>query len=665
MATDFSPHDILRTVFGYPEFRSHQREVIETALRGDDAFVLMPSGGGKSLCYQIPAMLRPGTGIVVSPLISLMKDQVDALRAHGVRAAAYNSSLQPEDARRVLADLSSGRLDLLYVSPERVTSDGFLNRLAGLAVPAAAGAPGKAPTGSWGGCRGGRAEDRPLGGGKAGISLVAVDEAHCISQWGHDFRPEYVALARLRERLPGVPLMALTATADPHTRDDIRVQLGLQQAPCFVTSFDRPNIRLEVREKRAPYAQLQAFVKDRAREAGIVYCSTRRRTEEVAARLRAEGVSAAVYHAGLPAEERNRVQESFLFDETRIVVATVAFGMGIDKTNVRFVVHFDLPQHLEGYYQEIGRAGRDGLPAQAVLLFGWEDVPRVRALIDSGGNEARIAVEQHKFGSMVAFAEGLTCRRRALLAYLGEIMQCDCGNCDICLDPPTLYDATEDARKALSCVYRLGGRFGMGHVIEVLRGSKNRRVMELGHDKLSTYGIGAELGVDAWRSLLRQLIHLGYLEQKMGRFPVLEIAPAARGLLRGETSVMLARPRVRPVRDGVAAHGGVERGDDGGFGTDGDEAVFERLRRLRIEISRREGLPAYVIFHDSTLRQMAAIRPSTPGELLEVSGVGRRKLEKYGEEFLAAVRGDRHSEGEAGAALTAPDFATGPAVEGI
>jgi ATP-dependent DNA helicase RecQ len=608
-----TPEHILRTVFGYAEFRTNQKQAIDTVLAGRDAFVLMPSGGGKSLCYQIPALLRLGVGLVVSPLISLMKDQVDALRANGVRAAVYNSSLEAAAARRVLADLAAGELDLLYVSPERATSDDFLERLAA----------------------------QPL-------ALIAVDEAHCISQWGHDFRPEYVALGRLHERFPGVPLVALTATADPHTREDILGQLSLESAECYVCSFDRPNIRLEVVEKHNPHAQLQRFLAEHEGEAGIVYCSTRRRTDDLAAHLRERGVVAGAYHAGMSADERDRVQEDFLFDRITIVVATVAFGMGIDKTNVRFVVHWDLPQNLEGYYQEIGRAGRDGLSANALMLFGWEDLGRVRALIATGENEQRVAVVQHKLGALVGFAQELTCRRRALLGYLGEVMHSDCGNCDVCLTPPELYDATEDARKALSCVFRLRERFGAGHVIDVLRGSRNQRVLDLGHDGLSTYGIGADRSVEFWRSLLRQLVHLGYLRQDMGEYPVLQLTPAAAPLLRGKAELSLARPRTRVAADKPAAGGrrrGAARGadradgtpaDDGTWGAD-EEALFEALRTLRRQIADREGVPAYVIFHDATLREMASLRPATPDEMLDVSGVGERKLEKYGGEFLAVL----------------------------
>ncbi len=510
----------------------------------------------------------------------------------------------------------AGRLDLLYVSPERAVSEGFINRLA--ALPGGASDIGD--------------------GSPGGVALIAIDEAHCISQWGHDFRPEYVALGLLRERFPRAPLIALTATADPHTREDIREKLGLREAAYFVSSFDRPNIRLQVVEKHDPHTQLQRFLALHQDESGIIYCSTRRRTDDLAAHLRRRGIVAAAYHAGLSAEERDRTQEAFILDKVQIVVATVAFGMGIDKTNVRFVVHWDLPQHPEGYYQEIGRAGRDGLPADALLLFGWEDVPRVRALIDAGENVERVAVEQHKLSAMVGFAQALSCRRRALLGYLGESMGSDCGNCDVCLDPPELYDATVDAQKALSCVFRLGERFGVGHVVDVLRGSEKQRITELRHDRLSTYGIGTDLSADAWRSLLQQLIHLGYLRQEMGQYPTLRLTPAATPLLRGKEPLMLARPRSKVVRvEELGAKRGRSKTADTGAAR--DDSLFERLRAVRRQIAERERLPAYVIFHDSTLREMAAVRPETLEDLLLVSGIGERKLEKYGNEFLDVLKG--------------------------
>jgi ATP-dependent DNA helicase RecQ len=592
-----NPLETLRNVFGYSEFRPYQEEIIRALIRGEDAFVLMPTGGGKSLCYQIPALHRPGVGIVVSPLISLMKDQVDALVANGVRAAFYNSSLKEMDARRVLAELHSGELDLLYIAPERLMGEPFLERLKELR-----------------------------------IAVFAIDEAHCVSQWGHDFRPEYVQLGRLRGLFPQVPMIALTATADAQTRTDIMERLGLARAACHVTGFDRPNIRYTVVEKQKPMGQLMAFLATRPDDPGIVYALSRKRVEEVAGRLMEAGIASAPYHAGLADSERKRVQEAFLRDDLKVVVATVAFGMGIDKPNVRFVVHYDLPKNIESYYQETGRAGRDGLPAEALLLLGYGDIAIARGLIETGGNPEQNRIELHKLNAMVGFAEAQTCRRRVLLGYFGERLEEDCGNCDTCLAPPERYDATEEARKALSCVYRVGQRFGMGHVIDVLRGSHNQRIAQLGHDRLSTFGIGRELSQDAWGSLVRQLVHLGYLEQDMANYSVLRLTETARPLLRGEVALTLARPRVKAVAPKKEPKKG--RG-----GLDYDEKLFHALRALRKTLADEQQVPPFVIFGDATLVEMAAYRPTDPEALLRINGVGKHKLGRYGVQFLDVIRG--------------------------
>jgi ATP-dependent DNA helicase RecQ len=589
-----TPDSVLREVFGFERFRPVQQQVIDDLVAGEDAFVLMPTGGGKSLCYQVPALVRPGLGIVVSPLIALMKDQVDALRASGVRAAAYNSALDAEAARALLDQLHAGEIDLLYVSPERLIKAAFLERLAGLR-----------------------------------IGLFAIDEAHCVSQWGHDFRPEYAALGQLRERFPGVPLVALTATADRQTRDDILHVLGLTHARVHISGFDRPNIRYTVLEKHRPYEQLQRFLGSRRDQSGIVYALSRKRVDEIAGRLAAEGFSAAAYHAGLSADVRRGVQEDFLRDETRIVVATVAFGMGIDKPNVRFVVHYDLPKHIEGYYQETGRAGRDGLPSDALLLFGAQDVVTARRLIEGAGNPDQQRIESHKLNAMVALAESVTCRRRVLLNYFGERQDQDCGNCDVCDDPPARFDATVDAQKALSCVYRVGQRFGMRHVIEVLRGADTERIRQFGHDRLSTYGIGSDKREAEWQSIIRQLIHHGYLEQDIAHYSALKLTPAARPLLRGEQMLELARPRLR----------GTARKRRGAVSVDlgADEALFEQLRSLRKRLADAAGVPPYVVFGDASLMQMAREKPLERQDLLAISGVGQHKLEKYGDDFLDTI----------------------------
>jgi ATP-dependent DNA helicase RecQ len=592
--------DTLHDVFGLKKFRPYQREIIEHVIAGGDAFVLMPTGGGKSLCYQLPALLREGLGLVVSPLISLMKDQVDALQANGVRAAMYNSTLDAGEARDVLERLHGNRLDLLYVAPERIMKPGFLHSLESLPV-----------------------------------SLVAIDEAHCVSQWGHDFRPEYAALGGIRSHFPATPFIALTATADPQTRQDIVDVLGLDQARTFVTSFDRPNIRYTVMEKHQPGSQLLRFLEGRRGEAGIVYALSRRRVEEVAEQLAHHGFSAAAYHAGLSAEIRREVQERFIRDDLDIVVATVAFGMGIDKPNVRFVVHYDMPRHLEGYYQETGRAGRDGLPSEALLLFGTQDVATARYQLEQGRNEAQKRVEAHKLNAMVGFAESQTCRRRVLLGYLGESTGADCGNCDVCLDPPEVFNATEAARKVLSCVYRVRQSFGIRHVVDVLRGADNERVRRFGHQDLSTYGIGQEFSQAEWLSIVRQLIHRGYLTQDIAAYSVLKLTPAALAVLRNEEAVELARPRIRQSKPASRPSAGAAQALSGE-----DRDLFERLRALRKRLADDLGVPPYVIFGDAALAEMSRERPGDEEAFLSVNGVGTVKLEKYGQTFLDAIAGE-------------------------
>ena len=594
-----SIHQTLRKDFGLREFRPWQQEIIEQILEGCDAFVLMPTGGGKSLCYQLPALHREGLAVVVSPLISLMKDQVDALQANGISAAMYNSNLAPAEARSVLDRLHRGELDLLYVAPERMMRPGFIHSLQ--AMP---------------------------------IALIAVDEAHCVSQWGHDFRPEYAALGELREHFPTTPFIALTATADPQTRDDIVQVLGLQDARRFVTGFDRPNIRYTVLEKHQPQGQLLRFLSEREDASGIVYALSRKRVEEIAGHLQDRGYSAAAYHAGMSAAGRKEVQERFIRDELAVVVATVAFGMGIDKPNVRFVVHYDLPRHLEGYYQETGRAGRDGLPAEALLLFGAQDAAVARYQLEQGANEDQVRIESHKLNAMVGFAESLTCRRRVLLGYLGDSLEEDCGNCDICLDPPERFDATEAARKALSCVYRLRQSFGIKHTVDVLRGADIERIRKLGHDRLSTYGIGTEHSHAEWMSITRQLIHRGYLVQDIAAWSVLKLAPPALRVLKGEETVELARPRIREKKKSKPAAAAVDLDDTG-------LQLFERLRALRKRLAEESGVPPYIIFGDATLAEMARLRPSNETEMLEVNGVGQVKLERHGAAFLEVIAQDR------------------------
>lgn len=586
----------LARVFGYHSFRPGQQEIIESLIAGDDAFVLMPTGGGKSLCYQIPALHRRGVAVVVSPLIALMKDQVDALQASGVAAAAYHSGIAAGQAREILAALHEDELDLLYISPERLIGSDMLSRLE-----------------------------------EVSLALFAIDEAHCVSQWGHDFRPEYAQLGQLRERFPKVPLVALTATADTQTRGDILRVLRLDQAHRFVAGFDRPNIRYTVLDKHKPADQLQAFLSRHADESGIVYALSRRKVEEIAGRLQANGIRGAAYHAGLPQAERHRVQEGFLRDDIQVVVATVAFGMGIDKPDVRFVVHYDLPRHIEGYYQETGRAGRDALPAEALLLYGAQDVMTARRLIENSDNPEQQRIETHKLNAMVALAESPTCRRRVLLNYFGDWQEEDCGNCDVCSNPPERFDATREAQMALSCVYRVGQRFGIRHVIDVLRGADTERIRLLRHDQLSTYGIGGDLGDAEWGSIIRQLIHLGYLQQDIANYAVLRLTERARPLLRGELRLELARARVREKPQRARRRAALNA--EGPY----DEALFQQLRGLRKELADRQGVPPYVVFGDATLAHMARAKPQDEQALLAIHGVGEHKLEKYGSDFLDLI----------------------------
>ena len=617
----------LKNHFGFTSFKEGQREVVDRLLAGQSAVAIFPTGAGKSLCYQLPAMLLPGLTLVVSPLLALMKDQVEFLRAKGIPAARLDSTLDRQVFSQVVDDARQGRLKILMISVERFRNERFRVHLK-----------------------------------RMRISLLVIDEAHCISEWGHNFRPEYLKLPAYRKEFAIGQTLLLTATATPPVVDEMCAKFAIDRAHVTQTGFYRPNLFLQITPapEEEKEAMLLVRLSDYGRRPAIVYVTQQKTAERLAAYLSGQGLAASAYHAGLQNEEREEVQQRFMAGDIDCVAATIAFGMGIDKSDIRCVIHFDLPKSLESYSQEIGRAGRDGLSAEALLLFGWEDVPRVRALIDAGGNEERVAVEQHKLGAMVGFAQALNCRRRVLLGYLGEVTESDCGNCDVCLDPPELYDATEHAQKALSCVFRLGERFGVGHVVDVLRGSEKQRITDLRHDRLSTFGIGADLSADAWRSLLQQLVHLGYLRQEMGQYPVLKLTPAATPVLRGEETLMLARPRAKPAyageprakrrRSRVAGTGAV-----GDSGDAGDDALFEELRALRRQIAERERLPAYVIFHDATLRDMAAARPTTGVELLGISGVGARKLVKYGGEFLAVLRrwAEKDSGQEAAAATTA------------
>ena len=598
--------EILQTVFGYREFRGHQRQVIDRVIGGGDALVLMPTGGGKSLCYQIPAIVRPGVGIVISPLIALMHDQVSALSELGVRATFVNSSLTPAEAQRIEQQMLRGEYDLVYVAPERLCTARFLEILS-----------------------------------RTPRALFAIDEAHCVSQWGHDFRPEYLRLSVLHERFPDTPRIALTATADEPTRRDILERLGLAAQDMFVSGFDRPNIRYRVEPKAGARKQLLRFIESaHGGQSGIVYCMSRRRVDETAAFLCGSGIAALPYHAGLDKKVRQENQHRFIREEGLVMVATIAFGMGIDKPDVRFVAHLDLPKTMEAYYQETGRAGRDGLPAEAWLAYGVSDAAFIRGLIDrSQAPDAQKRIEHRKLDALLAYCEANQCRRGILLEYFGEKRSEACGNCDACLAPVSTWDATVAAQKALSCVYRTGQMFGAAHLIDVLLGEETEKVLKFQHQCLSTFGIGGEFRKKQWRSIFRQLVGAGLLSMD-GEFGSLRLTEAARPVLRGEQGVNLrSEPRAERKRSRNRPGRRREGAEMDSMVGPGNQPLFEALRRKRTELAQAHGVPPYVIFHDATLVEMSRTAPMTLEAMSLITGVGARKLERYGQQFVDVVRG--------------------------
>lgn len=607
-----TPLDILRTIFGFESFRGHQAEVIDHVVGGGDALVLMPTGGGKSLCYQIPALCRDGVAIVISPLIALMQDQVEAMRQLGVRATAINSMLGYGEAVEIERRMRAGELDLVYVAPERLAAEGFLTQL--------------------GHCR---------------LALFAIDEAHCVSQWGHDFRPDYLQIARLFERFPDVPRMALTATADGPTQRDIIERLGLERAKAFISGFDRPNIRYRVEPKGgSARAQLLTFLKAehggaKGGDAGIVYCLSRNKTEEIAAWLCQQGFNALPYHAGLDKTVRAGNQDRFLKEDGIVMVATIAFGMGIDKPDVRFVAHLDLPKSLESYYQETGRAGRDGLPSNAWMAYGIEDVAKLRHFMDaSTAPERQKQIERQKLDALLGYCETSRCRRQVLLGYFGDSLPEPCGNCDTCLEPVETYDGSVEAQKVLSCVYRTGELFGAAHIIDVLLGGDTERIRKFHHERLSTYGIGKDRTRDEWRSAVRQLVAMGLLVVDVEGHGGLRLGSDCRAVLRGERAIALRRDagltRSSKSKSGPEAAKGKTRAV---LDRPEDEALFQALRARRLELAKEQGVPPYVIFHDTTLVAIARERPISIKALSSLPGVGHAKLQRYGEDFLRVVAG--------------------------
>ncbi len=600
--TPNNPHRILRTVFGYDRFRENQEAIISALVAGHNAFVLMPTGSGKSICYQIPGIVREGLGLIVSPLIALMQDQVAALQANGVRAACLNSSLDTAEARRIEQKAASGRLDLLYLAPERLLTEGFQRLLVRLK-----------------------------------IALFAIDEAHCVSQWGHDFRPEYLQIADVTRRYPAVPRVALTATADAQTRREIRRRLELADAESFISSFDRPNIRYRVQLKKRDRHQLLQFIRDEhPAAAGIVYVRTRKRVETVARFLGEQGLEALPYHAGLDAATRRRHQKRFINADGVVIVATIAFGMGIDKPDVRFVAHLDLPASMEAYYQETGRAGRYGDPADAWMVYSLADLVALRRLFEmSAGNPDFKRIQGRKLDRLLGFAETAACRRRALLAYFGEERDTDCGHCANCLQPIASWDGSVAAQKALSCVYRTGQRFGAVHLADVLIGNATERVRNWHHHKLKTFGVGSDLSKTEWQSVFRQLLATGLLSVDLGALSGFRLTKASWPVLRGEQAVRLRRdPRAALKTPAVSRDKPAAPLD---FESAEDQALWEKLRRLRLEIARAADLPPYAIFHDKTLRQMVEARPRTRDDLLAIHGVGETKADRYGARFLEAI----------------------------
>ncbi len=588
-------NQILQTVFGYDTFRPPQDEIIDTLINGGDALVLMPTGGGKSLCYQIPALVREGCAVVISPLIALMQDQVSALRQLGVRASFLNSTLAPGEALDTEQRLQRGELDLLYIAPERLTQERMLALL----------------------------EAAP-------ISLFAIDEAHCVSQWGHDFRADYLQLSLLHQRFPAVPRIALTATADERTREEIVQRLDLGTARRFIAGFDRPNIRYRITLKLNAKQQLLRFLKEEhAHDAGIVYCLSRKKTEDIAYWLQQQGFNALPYHAGLDSSIRADYQARFLREEGMIMVATVAFGMGIDKPDVRFVAHLDMPKTVESYYQETGRAGRDGAAADAWMVYGLQDVIKLRQMLDgSEGSEEHKRAEQHRLNAMLGLCEITSCRRQSLLSYFGEELDSPCGNCDTCLEPVTTWDGTDAARKALSVVYRTGQRFGVNHLIDVLRGGEGERIYQYDHHQLPTWGVGKDLDNNQWRSVFRQLVARGYLRVDMDRYGALCLEEKCRALLRGEEVIHLRKDVARKS---------ARKQTRSALPDDIDVALWEALRERRRVLAEDQGVPPYVIFHDSTLQEMCIAMPRNPAQFGRLTGVGERKLGKYGDAFIDVI----------------------------